>query len=351
VTARQEELKPSAGSGSARQLDERQALASRVESNGAKALRARELVSFEPLPGGHSGLTWRATFALQDGERLTAVVKSTPVGREALGRHDVLRQARAISALGSIRGIPVPEVYFVDEEIPQLFAMAHVAGVGTEPIFDGAGPDEPAEAIAAFWSQAVAILAALAAITPARLGLAAEPVVSAGQEVERWLATACAAGGEIEALAAPLAQRLTERAPAPAGDAVLVHGDYRLGNTLRAAGRIVALIDWEIWSLGDPRTDLGWLMLFTEADAFPELGKPVPGTPDVTRLLADYEAKTGSPVADLDWFRALACFKLAAVQSHNLRRHKEGRRQDPFLESFQASVRRLFLAAGTLLGD
>jgi aminoglycoside phosphotransferase (APT) family kinase protein len=321
----------------------------RVERLATACFGSAELELFEPLPGGHSGLTWRARLAVGD-ERRRLVVKSTPPGRRPTGRHDVLRQERVMSALAAVPGVKVPEVYFADADPPPFFAMAAVEGRGDEPILDeGAGLEpEPAPEVESLWGDAVAMLVALGAAEPGHLGLGDAPVVTPAEEIERWSATAHAAGPEVEALARPLAAALRGRTPAPPPRPALVHGDYRLGNTLRAGGRIRALIDWEIWSLGDPRTDLGWLALFTEPDTFPAIGRPVPGTPTVEALVAEYERRGGPAVEDLAFFRALACFKLGAVQGHNLRRHREGRRKDPWLERFAASVERLF-ARGTEL--
>ncbi|HVV91031.1 MAG TPA: phosphotransferase family protein [Solirubrobacterales bacterium] len=304
---------------------------------------------FEPLPGGHSGLTWMVELATAAGRR-RIVVKSTPAGRDPVGRHDVLRQERIISVLDKVPGVEVPQVFFADEGPPRLFAMAAIEGRGDEPILDEGAEPEPAAEIESLWEGAVATLVALGAADPEALGLADAPVVGAAEEIERWSATARAAGPEVEALARPLAAALRTRLPAPPPRPALVHGDYRLGNMLRMDGRIHALIDWEIWSLGDPRTDLGWLTMFTEPGTFPGIGREVAGTPAAEQVLAAYEREAGVAVDDPCFFRALACFKLGSVQAHNLRRHREGRRRDPWLERFAAGVERLFARGIELLG-
>jgi aminoglycoside phosphotransferase (APT) family kinase protein len=312
----------------------------RVARLAAERFGAGELGDLRALPGGHSGITWATTFmcAVCPGRHHHIVIKSTPAGRDPVGRHDVLRQARvtrAIRAAGDVP-VPVPEVLFADEEAPQFYAMEHVPGISEEPVLDGAG--ETGEQMGALWDQAVELLVALSAADPVALGLVdGEPVFTPAQELARWQLTARAAGEEAEARSAPLAAALVATAPA-AGRTALVHGDYRIGNTLRRDAVIRAVIDWEIWSLGDPRFDLGWLRLFTDASSFPGLGRQVAGIPDRDAVLARYVERSGAAVEAAEWFGALACFKLAAIQSHNLRRHREGRYRDDFLENFARSI-------------
>jgi len=92
-----------------------------------------------------------------------------------------------------------------------------------------------------------------------------------------------------------------------------VHGDYRLGNMMVAGGKIVAVLDWEMGAIGDPRADLGYLLAtYTEPNgAFSPLGSsPVtaePGFPSRAELVARY----GRDVGPLAWFEALALWKAA----------------------------------------
>jgi streptomycin 6-kinase len=298
-------------------------------------------VELRPLEGGHSGLTWIAGLDAPSGAPETVVVKSTPPGRRPVGRHDVLRQARVLQALGGWGQVAVPEVYFSDDADPPFFAMARAEGTSAEPALgDHPGDDDPA-VVAALWEAAVDQLVRLGRADPGALGLA-EPGVVAGpaEEVERWSATARAADIQDDPRAAALSAGLAADVPDGAPPA-LVHGDYRLGNMLCSGDRIHALIDWEIWSVGDARCDLGWLLLFCEHGNFPGLGRAVAGTPSPEDLIASYAARAGAVPERVAWFRALACFKLAGVQAHNLKRHLEGRRTDPYLERFRASIDRL----------
>ena len=119
---------------------------------------------------------------------------------------------------------------------------------------------------------------------------------------------------------------------------VLVHGDFRLGNVLFAGERPGAVVDWEIWSVGDRRNDLGWFLLFADHENFPALGHPVPGLPTEGELLAAYQGANPVPLADMHWFRALGRMKMAAIMGHNLRRHREGKHHDPDQERLPPTI-------------
>lgn len=119
-----------------------------------------------------------------------------------------------------------------------------------------------------------------------------------------------------------------------------MHGDYRLGNLISRGTEPVALIDWEIWSIGDPRVELGWFLVFADGSNFPGVGRVVPELPTAEELVETY-AGTGSAPQALDWFHALGRFKMAAIMGHNLRRHREGRHHDPDQERLPATIARL----------
>jgi aminoglycoside phosphotransferase (APT) family kinase protein len=304
----------------------------------ASARQGEELAArLALLEGGHSGLTWRGVLSAADGER-PLVVKSVPPGRPPRGRHDVLRQARIMAALGG-SAVRVPEILFASEEEPQFFAMEMVAGDSAEPVLDGGAEGEGAAELARAWREIVGQLVALGAAELGALTAAPEPALSGGEELERWEATMRAAGLDADPRARRLAAALAAAVPA-AVPATIVHGDFRLGNTLRRDGRVGAVIDWEIWGRGDPRTDLAWLCIFAEPAQLRPLGRELAGVPAPAALLVAY-AEQGGSVADFEWFAALARFKLASIQAHNIERHRSGRRHDPYLEAWEPVVPRL----------
>jgi aminoglycoside phosphotransferase (APT) family kinase protein len=294
----------------------------------------------ETVPGGHSGLTYGVTVG---GRRY--VVKAVPPAERPVGRNDMLRQARVLQALAG-SAVPVPEVVAVDEQQPAWFAMEFVTGQAAEPVLDdhNLAPDLARTRML----EATRVLRRLHGVDVASLALDAPPPRDAAAELEQWSRTMQAVPVELRPGAEELLHRLAEDIP---GDLppVLVHGDFRLGNVLCQAGRAVAVVDWEIWSVGDPRTDLGWFLLFADHRNFPALGRKIPGLPSEEELLETY-LDGAPPLPALTWFRALGRMKMAAIMGHNLRRHREGRIHDPDQERLPPTIAAMIRTARDLLG-
>ena len=113
----------------------------------------------------------------------------------------------------------------------------------------------------------------------------------------------------------------------------LVHGDFHVDNCLfaRATPRLLAVIDWEMATIGDPLLDLGLLLAFWacvrwRAPAMPALQavSRTPGAPPVEHLVTRYEARVGHPVGDVAYYRVLALFKLAAIVEAAWSQHLAG---------------------------
>jgi aminoglycoside phosphotransferase (APT) family kinase protein len=315
----------------------------------ASAFPGSRLVSREPLAGGHSGHTLRAVLENAPVEQL--VVKAGAPGRPPVGRHDVLRQARLFEVLVGVDGVRVPTVLAVDDGDPNQFAMSFAKGDSTEPVLDGVGDLTPevVEARARAAARMLGVLhslpvdggvtARLGGVVPARLD----------DELDRWEKTLRVVDQTLTAGWEDLLARL--RAERPTSERVaIVHGDYRLGNLLCDGEQVMAIIDWEIWNIADPRVDLGWTLLFCDPAYYPGVGKPAPGMPSMSDLLAEYES-VGGPVHDIGWFLGFGCFKTAAIMSHNLKRHREGRYHDPYQEELPPTIREMVRRGRDHLGD
>jgi aminoglycoside phosphotransferase (APT) family kinase protein len=125
--------------------------------------------------------------------------------------------------------------------------------------------------------------------------------------------------------------------------ATIVHGDYRLGNTMfaaRAPAHLVTIFDWEMATIGDPLADLGYMMIhWSEPDD--EAGRfnlqsvtRQPGFPTRQELIARYEERSGRSMGALDWYVALALWKAVVFMEGNYKRAIEGSTDDPYLKSF-----------------
>jgi aminoglycoside phosphotransferase (APT) family kinase protein len=295
------------------------------------------MTDFQVLPGGHSGLTYRVSTSGPD-----VVIKAVPEGQRSIGRHDMLRQATILQALEHT-DVPVPRILTVDEQEPAWFAMEFVTGESLEPVLDEPAV-EPTLA-AARMRRAAEVLPLLHAVDLASIPGISEPLSPEG-ELTRWAKTLGAVPPELVVGGDTLLTQLEADIPEPVTP-TLVHGDYRLGNILSQGLEPVALIDWEIWSAGDPRVELGWFLVFADGSNFPGVGRKVPGLPTEDELVALYTGGS-SNLPDQNWFNALGRLKMAAIMGHNLRRHREGRHHDPDQEKLPATINRL-IETGTAL--
>jgi aminoglycoside phosphotransferase (APT) family kinase protein len=141
--------------------------------------------------------------------------------------------------------------------------------------------------------------------------------------------------------------------------ATIVHGDYRLGNTMVAddpPGRVIAIFDWEMATIGDPLADVGYLTVTwaqpgDPADTmFSALGavSRKEGFPSREELIAHYEERTGRSMTDLRWYQGLALWKAAVFMEGNYKRSLAGTTDDPYLKLFDEGVPLLAEAAHEL---
>jgi aminoglycoside phosphotransferase (APT) family kinase protein len=268
----------------------------------------------KPIDGGASSMTFAADLSGEDGSQ-RVVVKSAPPGLPPVRDRDVLRQARLLEALVSAPGVRVPQVLFTDggdpPEVPPFFAMTFVEGECVEPII-GAGPPPPPEEVEGRARSAARMLAALHTVRPEAVGLAGEAEVSPEAELDRWERAFRTVDEPLRVGFEEASTRLRSDIPRPL-PAVIVHGDYRLGNMLCHESEVTAIIDWELWGRGDPRGDLAWFLLHRDPDENPHGTRKAPGMPAQVELVREYQDAGGSPIEALDWYQGLARFKQAAA--------------------------------------
>jgi aminoglycoside phosphotransferase (APT) family kinase protein len=279
------------------------------------------------------------------------VVKVAPPGVRPIAHRDVLRQSRVIRTLAATP-VPVPEVLFDDPgdppDVPPLFVLSRVDGMTCEPLFDDADAG-PEAVVAERFRNAVATMARLHRIEPGAVGLGSEPVIGPSAEVERWCRTLETVDPALVPGWREVAAALESGTP-PALPPAIVHGDFRLGNLLAVDDRITAVIDWEIWSVGDPRVDAGWFLINCDPRTYRRSTRYVDATPPLSELAAVYREELGSEVPELDWFQALACFKSAATWSLIVKHNRRRTPPDPAVEAMAAALPQLLSRAGELLG-
>ncbi|HWD05762.1 MAG TPA: phosphotransferase family protein [Amycolatopsis sp.] len=281
-----------------------------------------ELTGLHRLPGGVSSLTFASVLRRPERPDTRVVLKVAPPGLAPVRNRDVLRQARILRLLGADGSVPVPEVLAEDDDSPPLFAMTLVPGQSYEPLLDvTAQPPSPSVVTARVLAAARA-LARLQKVPPPR-----ERAIPVRDELDRWARLLDTVDPGIAPRHEQLYRELAARVPAPVAPC-LSHGDYRLANMLFTGERLAAVIDWEIWSVGDPRADLAWLLMHTDPphrfheyrdEANVRAGR---GMPSRAALLDAYQEVRGDDLPGLPWFLAYCHYKAAATLSVFVKRNR-----------------------------
>lgn len=321
-----------------------------------------EVSALEGFSGSHGGLTFgfevrrpalRGDSAVRPSV-IPLVIRLAPQGVRRSGNTDVFRQAPLLRELHR-HGFPVPEVCFAGEDdkwfdtayviFERLLGRAFIVW-DPDPAFDLSD-----RAVAPLWRRAVELLARVHAFDWETHLPGWETPTPIEAEVERWDAV-------LEKAAEPewieMGMRVRslllsgEPPPSPVG---LLHGDCQPGNILYdAAGEVTGLLDWELSAVGAQDYDLGWLLMIGDRESFHPSWCPVnPLAPE--ELIAAYEDAAERRCAGIDWYRALAGYKMGVVTGLFTRLHREGRRNDPAWEKFALGVPCLFGRAESLLRD
>ncbi|WP_210570127.1 phosphotransferase family protein [Streptomyces sp. GESEQ-4] len=272
----------------------------------------------KPLHGGRSNLTYDVT----DGTHRW-VLRRPPLGVLTPTAHDMDREYRVVAALDGT-GVPVARAVLSCTDPAVIGAPFCVVDfVEGAVLRDGDEAAELPPADARRSAEAlVDALVALHSVDPDDVGLGdfGRPDGYLERQVRRWRSqwdkVATRTLPDLDALHRRLARAL------PVSDTpAIVHGDYRLDNTILAPGdfgRIAAIVDWEMATLGDPLADLGMLLMYWDPTCEPVLGArhvPTanPGFPSGRELAERYAAGSGRDIADLAFYQALGCFKLAVI--------------------------------------
>ena len=320
---------------------------------------AQAPLRFTPITGGHSNLT----FLVEDATGTKRVLRRPPTGMILATAHDMAREHRILSAVAKT-DVPVPKTLVLceDESINEapFYVMDFVEGdVLTTP--EEADARVPLEKREALGFHIIDVLADLHSVEPSDIGLGdlGRREAYLARQLNRWKTqwekSKTRDLASMETAHAELEKRMPEQQGAS-----IVHGDYRIGNFLSngAEGRIAAVLDWELCTLGDPMADLGYLMNDwnspgenrPSASGTGVTATSCGGFPTREALLARYEARTGHSTAQIDYYRAFQYWRLAAIVEGVLARYKKGvMGEGGDVEQFEKQVNALAQSAVELL--
>lgn len=300
--------------------------------------------SYSLIAGGRSNITFRVT----DAHGTEMVLRRPPLGHVLATAHDMAREHRIISAVGTT-GFPVPRTLGLctDPEVngAPFYVMAFVPGTVLDSPDKGRLLPEHLRTTAA--ENLVDVLADLHEIDIDAVGLGdlAKRDGYVERQVKRW--TTQWANSKTRELPAieEVADRLARDIPVQQGTAI-AHGDYRFGNCLTNVedGTIAAVLDWELCTLGDPLADLGYVGVYWTDPGMPTLKfndpSGLPGFCTFDHLVERYANRTGRDVSRIGYYRAFGNFRLAVISEGVYARYLNGAMgdQEIDLSTFRIAV-------------
>lgn len=296
------------------------------------------------LGGGNSNVT-----LLLESEQGPLVLRAAPPNTISPKAHKgVEREAIVMAALAGHAPVPRMLAWCDDASIfGRPFALLeHIDGISITDSLPAAY--EGTAAVDRLGEQLVDALAAIAVVPWQQLGLAGlgKPDNFLGRQVDRWSDVRRRAGVRELPLLEEVSRWLRDNLPA-SGPVGVVHGDYHLDNTLfsRDEPRLMAVIDWEMATIGDPLTDLGLLLMFwgprsVECPGFPRI-QAVSRQPGVMgrRALAErWAAAAGIDIARLDFYLCFAFWRLAAIVEGAYVLYRHGKVDTPYARGLEHDV-------------
>ena len=324
------------------------------------AANASGQIEIEQFPGGHSNLTYLVRL---DGHEF--VLRRPPFGPVAPTAHDMPREYRLLAAIHPHFQL-APKPYLLCEDVSVVGAPFYLMQRRTGLIIRRETPPEIGDNMelrARIGKAMVETLASLHSIDIVSTGLIGigKPVGFMARQVrgwaDRWQRAKSSELPEIDRVVAWLAQRMPAD-PDPNHPPTIVHNDFKLDNVMldpASPDRVVAVLDWEMCTVGDPFADLGLLLCYWTQKDDPEARResisPVttePGWMTRAEIVDHYASKTGRNPAGIAFYEVFALFKLAVVLQQIYIRYLRGQTHDERFACFDKRVAGLAEAAWEL---
>ncbi|XUM20477.1 phosphotransferase family protein [Bradyrhizobium oligotrophicum S58] len=287
--------------------------------------------------GGQSNPTYRLNTPAR-----SYVLRRKPFGKLLPSAHAVDREFRVIAALGK-QGFPVAKAYALCNDDSVIGAAFYIMSMEEGRVFwDPTLPHVAAPERRAIFTSKIETLAKLHSYDPAAIGLAefGKPGNYFARQVDRW--TKQYRASETEHL--PEMEKLIEWLPRtlPVQQRVsIVHGDYRLDNMIFHATepRVIAVLDWELSTLGDPMADFTYLLMQWIMPGLDGVDLKALNIPTMEEAAAIYCGVTGTELPDLNWYFAYNLFRLAGILQGIIGRIRDGTAaNDKAIESVKRMV-------------
>jgi aminoglycoside phosphotransferase (APT) family kinase protein len=298
-------------------------------------------IAYTKFKGGQSNPTYRI-----DTPGQSYVLRRQPFGTLLPSAHAVDREYAAMAALGPV-GFPVPRTFGLCEDPAVIGSKFFVMGLADgRSLWNGALPGMTPQQRRAIYEAMIDTMADLHRKDPAAIGLGefGKPTDYCARQIGRWSSQYKLS--ETEHM--PQMDRLIEWLPStipPQHGSSVVHGDYRLDNLIFAPGedRVLAVLDWELSTLGDPIADFSYLMLNWHNPADGRAGLlgldlEALGIPTQAETVERYVARTGYPVPPMDWYFAYNLFRLAGIMQGIKKRVIDGTASSAHAKSMSERV-------------
>lgn len=315
---------------------------------------ARDGLTVEQFPGGHSNLTYLLRTPARE-----FVLRRGPLGPVAPKAHDMAREYRVLQAVHPFFR-PAPEVFHLCEDTAVLGAVFFVMERRRGIIVRDSIPPELA-AFPAYQRRVsegfIECLVDLHSVDIEKHGLRGlgKPEGFLERQVRGWFERWQRSKTEEVPAMDQLMKWLSDHLPASPA-ATLVHNDFKLDNVMINAhdpGRIEAVLDWEMCTVGDPLVDLGLILCYWSQPSDPGGSKAAltmaPGWFTPQQVVETYAAKTGRDVSQIRYYQVFAVFKLAVVLQQIYYRFYRGQTQDERFRHFDQRVRNLINQAVALI--
>jgi len=287
---------------------------------------------------GHSNPTFFISAQMESGKRRDFVLRKKPPGKLVASAHQIDREFRVISALAKT-DVPVAPARLLcadDSVIGQMFYL--MDAVEGRILVNPAMPDQTPAERAAIFDSMNDVLARLHRVDPAKVGLG--DYGRTGQYVARQVSRWSRQYAELKTEDIPAMDRLAawlpENIPDDGDPTTIVHGDYRLGNLVvhPTEPRIVAVLDWELSTLGHPLCDIAYnclgYHLIEPPHGYATVDFEKLGLPAENAYVEAYCRRTGRrSIPDWNFYLAFSLFRLAAIAQGVYRRGLDGNAANP----------------------